>query len=607
MQWRARAGQSEAPVRLLGSERSVKLCVFETGRRRRRRRRQVRQLQDSITLSNRCWVTTETLCDVLCFSFVLLHRSPLLPRSLSLPLTPSCLYCWLSSSVRCYGDALGHSAGSFCRRSAGVRSWTGGTRQLITLFTCRAASVSCSSTYQNPAPCPVTFNPSALPTGRIRGHCFGLAALTGDITGSWVKFHQPQMGVIGVYVFTSVSEWETSRRSSETELCPVNTTLQQGERNVPHLHLLLTRREMNEEAEEAQLPEQEEVPCEGEVQQEQDKVQEEVQQEEEMQQKQDKMQQSEVVKEDEENVEVQRSEQELREEEQQVEELQQTEEEEEAQTEEMLQTEQQQTEQVQEFEVQLQQTEEVQQQIEEVQQIQEVQDFVDAAEQNPNNQVLIRLRGMWVNTVSWLVMSCWCWWNVSVNDEDPSLLLLNPPDDHGDGINVVARLPWWCWHGLKMNDRKSVGVIHYWTWERGVCVCVCVCVCEDPSVCQMFTSVANKPTSQQETHLSEFEATAAESKKRKAAGLFVLVHCCHGNDRALRCSKDRQIRSERERERERRRQGMRRRNRQSRCLRPAAHQEIKVPRRRLTPHSNVWGCKLELVSLAQRLETEGNS
>ncbi|XP_035030653.1 calcium/calmodulin-dependent 3',5'-cyclic nucleotide phosphodiesterase 1A [Hippoglossus stenolepis] len=151
---------------------------------------------------------------------------------------------------------------------------------------------------------------------------------------------------------------------------------------------------MNEEAEEAQLPEQEEVPCEGEVQQEQDKVQEEVQQEEEMQQKQDKMQQSEVVKEDEENVEVQQSEQEQREEEQQVEELQQTEEEEEAQTEEMLQTEQQQREQVQEFEVKQQQTEEVQQQIVEVQQIEEVQDFVDAVEQNLNNQVLIRLRGM---------------------------------------------------------------------------------------------------------------------------------------------------------------------------------------------------------------------
>ncbi|XP_062258207.1 dual specificity calcium/calmodulin-dependent 3',5'-cyclic nucleotide phosphodiesterase 1A isoform X2 [Platichthys flesus] len=145
---------------------------------------------------------------------------------------------------------------------------------------------------------------------------------------------------------------------------------------------------MNEEAEEAQLPEQQEVPCEGEVQQEQYKVQEEVQQEEEMQQKQDKMQQSEVVKEDKENVDMQQSEKEQREEEQKVEELQQTEEEEEAQTEEMLQTEQQHTEQVQELEVQQQQTEEVQQQIE------EVQDFVDAVEQNLNNQVLIRLRGM---------------------------------------------------------------------------------------------------------------------------------------------------------------------------------------------------------------------
>lgn len=36
-----------------------------------------------------------------------------LSLALSHSLTPSCLYCWLTSSVRCHGEALGHSADHF--------------------------------------------------------------------------------------------------------------------------------------------------------------------------------------------------------------------------------------------------------------------------------------------------------------------------------------------------------------------------------------------------------------------------------------------------------------------------------------------------------------
>ncbi|XP_022623009.1 calcium/calmodulin-dependent 3',5'-cyclic nucleotide phosphodiesterase 1A isoform X2 [Seriola dumerili] len=125
------------------------------------------------------------------------------------------------------------------------------------------------------------------------------------------------------------------------------------------------------QAEEVQQVEGEQVQQED-LQQQEQQGEEEV----EMQQKQDEVQQSEVVEEEEEM--------------QQVEELQQTEEEEEqqqqrqeeeARTEGVSWTVQQQSEEEQEFE-------------KEQQQIEEAQEFVDALEQNHNNQVLIRLRGM---------------------------------------------------------------------------------------------------------------------------------------------------------------------------------------------------------------------
>ncbi|XP_054471431.1 dual specificity calcium/calmodulin-dependent 3',5'-cyclic nucleotide phosphodiesterase 1A-like [Anoplopoma fimbria] len=164
---------------------------------------------------------------------------------------------------------------------------------------------------------------------------------------------------------------------------------------------------MNEETEELQLPEEvleaeeqdEEVQQQGEEQEVEEQNEEEVQQEElqteqqqqtvegqqeeEMQQEQDEVQQSEAIQQE----VVQQSELIQQEEVQQIEQEQMEEEQqqqEEVQTEEMSQTEDQQTEQEQQFE-------EVQ--IEEVQQTQ-VQDFNYALEQNHNNQVLIRLRGM---------------------------------------------------------------------------------------------------------------------------------------------------------------------------------------------------------------------
>ncbi|XP_034417198.1 calcium/calmodulin-dependent 3',5'-cyclic nucleotide phosphodiesterase 1A [Cyclopterus lumpus] len=163
--------------------------------------------------------------------------------------------------------------------------------------------------------------------------------------------------------------------------------------------------QQQEEKQGEQMPqqdqEQEEVESEGVRQKEEEQNEEEVQQEpeevhaeqqlhtvegqqeEQMQQEQDEVQQSEVIEQE----EVQQTEQEQMEEEQQIEVLQQTEEEEEQQQQqEEVQTEEQQTEEQQ-------QTEQEQQRIEGVK-IEEVQDFDYALEQNHNNQVLIRLRGM---------------------------------------------------------------------------------------------------------------------------------------------------------------------------------------------------------------------
>ncbi|KAI3355881.1 hypothetical protein L3Q82_004236 [Scortum barcoo] len=127
----------------------------------------------------------------------------------------------------------------------------------------------------------------------------------------------------------------------------------------------------------------------------QDVGQEEVELEEGEEQQEEKMQQEEEeLQHDEEMVqleqeEVQQAEEEQVEEEQQIEELQQTEEEEEelqqeeeVQAEEMSRTEEEQTEEQQQSEQ------------EQEQQTEEAQDFEDALEQNHNNQVLIRLRGI---------------------------------------------------------------------------------------------------------------------------------------------------------------------------------------------------------------------
>ncbi|KAM6955149.1 dual specificity calcium/calmodulin-dependent 3',5'-cyclic nucleotide phosphodiesterase 1A [Lycodopsis pacificus] len=168
-----------------------------------------------------------------------------------------------------------------------------------------------------------------------------------------------------------------------------------------------------EEVESEEVRQKEEEQNEEEVQQEQEEVHAEQQQptvegqqEEEMQQEQDEVQQSEAVQQEVvqqseavQQEEVQQTEQVQTEEEQQIEEMQQTKEEEEqqqqqqeeVQTEDMSQTEDQQTEEQQQ---QQQQTEQEQQFEDKQQRIEEVQDFDYALEQNQNNQVLIRLRGM---------------------------------------------------------------------------------------------------------------------------------------------------------------------------------------------------------------------
>ncbi|KAM7379988.1 hypothetical protein PAMP_003318 [Pampus punctatissimus] len=146
---------------------------------------------------------------------------------------------------------------------------------------------------------------------------------------------------------------------------------------------------MNEESEELQLLEKVQEAEEKEQQEEgkwdevdqQEEEQEKVHQEEEVQHEKEEQQiidmQQEVMQQEQE--EVQQTEGVQPEEEEQEQQL------EEAQMEKMSQTEEQQTEEVQ--------TEEVPW-TEQEQQIEEVQDFVDTLEQNHNNQVLIRLRGM---------------------------------------------------------------------------------------------------------------------------------------------------------------------------------------------------------------------
>uniref|UniRef100_A0A1A7WVP3 Phosphodiesterase n=2 Tax=Iconisemion striatum TaxID=60296 RepID=A0A1A7WVP3_9TELE len=168
---------------------------------------------------------------------------------------------------------------------------------------------------------------------------------------------------------------------------------------------------MNEEAEEAQLPEwvpeneehqQEDRLCEElkkeedselleeeteEVMQEENKEQheeqeklEEVQEGKELQQEDDEQVQGEEMSLTEEQ-QIDKEQEEVGQMEEVKEEEEQKEEEEEVQCEEMLRTEEQ-------------QSEEQQLQTEEVQHPEETQDFVDTLEQNHNNQVLIRLRGM---------------------------------------------------------------------------------------------------------------------------------------------------------------------------------------------------------------------
>uniref|UniRef100_A0AAQ4S8G4 Phosphodiesterase n=1 Tax=Gasterosteus aculeatus aculeatus TaxID=481459 RepID=A0AAQ4S8G4_GASAC len=166
-------------------------------------------------------------------------------------------------------------------------------------------------------------------------------------------------------------EEQNEEEVQQEEVCaeqPQQTVqMQQEEEGVQHSELI-----QQEEVQQGGPVQQEEVQQGGPVQQE------EVQQSEVLQQ--EEVQQSGFILQE----EVQPTEQEQMEEEQQIEELQQTEEEEEEQ--------QQQTEEQQHQPEQEQQFEEEPQRIEEVQ-VEEVQDF-DYAEQNHNDQVLIRLREM---------------------------------------------------------------------------------------------------------------------------------------------------------------------------------------------------------------------
>ncbi|XP_070771056.1 dual specificity calcium/calmodulin-dependent 3',5'-cyclic nucleotide phosphodiesterase 1A [Enoplosus armatus] len=193
----------------------------------------------------------------------------------------------------------------------------------------------------------------------------------------------------------------------------------------PHLLLLLHHAEMNEEALEAEEQEQQgeqEEEVQQQVGEREEEQQQEMQQEEEEGQQQEGEQEEEMhqqdvkqemeleeemlQKEEEQGEEMQQEEEVQGEEMQQEEEVQ--EEREEVQTEKHQQTEEEMQQEKEEEEEEPQQEEvqteqmsrteelqtEVQQQTGQEQQTEEVRDFEDALEQNHNNQVLIRLRGM---------------------------------------------------------------------------------------------------------------------------------------------------------------------------------------------------------------------
>lgn len=108
------------------------------------------------------------------------------------------------------------------------------------------------------------------------------------------------------------------------------------------------------------------------------------------------------------------------------------------------------------------------------------------------------------------------------------------------------------WRGRQMteNERGTVGVQHHLTRERErVCVCVMksqllVCL----SVRFFLSSWLLRCSGTASPHLFEFEAiththtkkqikSSNNNNKKEPSVVFFILHCCHGNNWALRCSK----------------------------------------------------------------------
>lgn len=127
-------------------------------------------------------------------------------------------------------------------------------------------------------------------------------------------------------------------------------------------------------------------------------------------------------------------------------------------------------------------------------------------------------------------------------------------DSLGDGISAVDRLPWWCWHGPTMegktNDRKWAGnggrATSLNTGERA-CVCVClmksqllVCLSDSFLAADSYAA-AEQPRyiclNLRRSHTKNKSKAATTTTKKEPSVFFLILHCCHGNNWALRCSK----------------------------------------------------------------------
>lgn len=106
------------------------------------------------------------------------------------------------------------------------------------------------------------------------------------------------------------------------------------------------------------------------------------------------------------------------------------------------------------------------------------------------------------------------------------------------------------WRGRQMteNERATVGVQHHLTRERErVCVCVwwshsfsSVCLSDSFLAADSYAA-AEQPChiclNLRRSHTKNKSKAATTTTKKEPSVFFFILHCCHGNNWALRCSK----------------------------------------------------------------------